>query len=221
MTVSSSFPKLEPLLARIHQDAREEADRVVTEAQGEAERALAEARDESEAEAERIKTEAMELNHQREAAEEADACRRGRFQRLALKNRLMEEAFQVAQASVRGSSKEAFHCLTEALVVRYAVPGALILIVDPADRPWLDEPFLRGLQSKLEGCHRGSHLADVQERPGLGGGIILGVGRREIDVSLTSLFAQLQEAFETELLGMLFPSEKSIPAEEGARAVAR
>ena len=208
-------------MARIRQDAREEADRVVTEAKGAAERALAEARDEAEAEAERIRTGAMELYRQRKAAEEVEGRRRGWFQRLAMKNRLMEEAFQAAQASVHGGSKETFQRLTEALVLRYAVPGDLTLIVDPAERPWLDGSFLKELRAKLEDCHKGAHLEAVEERPGLGGGIVLGVGRREIDASLTSIFEQLKEATEMELIGMLFPSEKSIPAEDGARAAPR
>jgi vacuolar-type H+-ATPase subunit E/Vma4 len=222
VTISPDAPDLGPLLERIRQDARKEANRLAEEAEAQAEGILAEARSEARDEYERIKAKALGLARQREAAQEAEARRRGRFRKLAVKHRLLEELFHEAQATLRGDSKESFLRLVESLLLRYAEPGSLVLIVDPAERPWLDEQSLKELQQKLDERQKGVRLEAVEEREGLGGGIVLNKGRREIDASLPSLLGQLRDISEAELSEELFLEEEDLKGlRKGAHAASR
>lgn len=222
MTVPPDLSNLEPLLARIKRDAQQEADGLAAEAEARAERIMAEARSEAEAEAERILAEAHARARQREEAEEAEARRRGRFQRLAVKHQFLEEVFQEVQAQLRGGSKESFRRLVEALLLSFAESGSLSLIVEPSEHSWLDEPFLNQLQDKLDKAGKGCRLEAVEERTGLGGGLVLRGGRREIDLSLPSLLGQLRENTEAHLAEELFPQkEEFFTGGEEARAEPR
>lgn len=214
MTATPGLPDLEPLLERIRKDALEEAERIEAEAEAQAERLLAEARSEAEAEAEEIKAQASRRARRREEAELAEARRRGRFQILSVKRDLMDEVFRSAEARIRGDSEESSLRLLEELLLRFAQPGSLTLIVDPDGRSLLEETVLAGLNEKLGRCRKGASLDGVEERVGLGGGVVLREGRREFDASLATLLGQLRESSEAALSEELFPEAHELRAFE-------
>lgn len=221
MTFSPDSSRLDPLLNRIRKDARLEADRLLAEADAESEGILEQARSEAEAEVERMKAEARYRAKRREDASEAEARRRLRFRQLEVRHRLLDRAFEEARKRVRGSSKEDFVRLAEALLLRFCEPGDLTLVVGPEESRWLDEALLGELQQKLEGCGSRASIQAVEERADLGGGIVLREGARELDLTLTALFEQIRQNMESELADELFPEEeKAGPAAEGSSASA-
>jgi len=196
--------ELQPLLDSILEDARKEAEQTRKKGREEAEALRAKFK----AEAERRRHNFLE-QARKEAAEEKNRRKiqaqmaAGR-ELLETKNQLLEELFRALKERLTGMKDDEYRGLLRKLILQAAETGTEELFLSPADRRWLGESFLAGLNQELKNRGKQGALVYGSDVSDLSGGFLLRRGKVVQNYSLDNLITTKKDELLPEIGKRLF-----------------
>lgn len=198
--------ELQPLLDSILEDAQKEAEKIRKKGREEAE-AL---RTKYKAEAEQVRQNILEQARIKAADDKArrkiQAQMAAGRELLETKNRLLEEFFSALKERLTGMKDDEYRGLLRKLILRAVETGTEELFLSPADRRWLGESFLAGLNQELKKQGKKGALVYGSDVSDLTGGFLLRRGKIVHNYSLENLIASKKDELLPEIGKRLFGS---------------
>jgi vacuolar-type H+-ATPase subunit E/Vma4 len=197
---------LEDILKKISEDARAEADSLVSVSRAEAESLREKARKE----AETLRAGLMRKAKER-AENHADRVKvlAGLDQRkeiLKEKKRLLDETFEQARKRLLNLSPGEYLAFLKPLILKTVESGNEEIIPSAAQKNLFTPDFLKSLNDAL-GIEKG-HLRLSGESGNFSGGFILREGNRETNMTLESLIDSQRDTLEPQIARTLFGEKR-------------
>lgn len=199
---------IEKILQRIREDARAEIEVILAEARSEAEATTAQY-------AARAEKEAAELLSHGKAeaedrAERLEGLARMEAQKIVLaeKQKLLEEAFQLAVQQLSDLPEKEYEALLVRLVQESATSGVEQVIFSPKDREKYGKKVVETVNDNLKAAGKTGTLTLSKETRPLRGGVVLRDKDGEIDCSLEMLVRLGRDELTVEVSDILFGNSK-------------
>jgi len=195
---------LEDILRKIEEDARREADKILSEARARAEEILHSA----EQEAERIRENLLE-----EARREAQTHKSRlismaqldmRKEILQEKQNLIDQVFQIALERLLRMEDEEYRELIREMLKQVVEHGDEEIILCERDKPRISQGFIQALNKELESEGKLGKLSIAEETGDFSGGFILRRGKIELNNSFDALLQAAKDEMRSELSQILF-----------------
>ncbi|HEX30665.1 TPA: hypothetical protein ENG04_11350 [Candidatus Poribacteria bacterium] len=195
---------LEDILRKIEEDARREADKILSEARARAKEILHSA----EQEAERIRENLLE-----EARREAQTHKSRlismaqldmRKEILQEKQNLIDQVFQIALERLVGMEDEEYRELIREMLKQVAEHGDEEIILCERDKSRISQGFIQALNKELESEGKPGKLSIAEETGDFSGGFILRRGKIELNNSFDALLQAAKDEMRSELSQILF-----------------
>ncbi|RJP24189.1 MAG: hypothetical protein C4520_04680 [Candidatus Abyssobacteria bacterium SURF_5] len=197
---------LEDILKKINEEARAEADSLLSLARAEAQSIREKAR----READDLKATLMR-EAERRAKSHAERIRilAGLDQRkeiLAVKKRLVDESIEEARKKILNLPPEEYLAFLKPLILNAVESGNEEIVPAEREKDLFTAAFLRSLNDAL-GPERG-HLRLSAEAGAFSGGCVLREGNRETNLTLSSLIESNRDMLEPQVARVLFGETK-------------
>ncbi|MCD6507639.1 V-type ATP synthase subunit E [Candidatus Poribacteria bacterium] len=195
---------LEDILRKIEEDARREADKILSEARARAEEILHSA----EQEAERIRENLLE-----EARREAQTHKSRlismaqldmRKEILQEKQNLIDQVFQIALERLLRMEDEEYRELIREMLKQVVEHGDEEIILCERDKSRISQGFIQTLNKELESEGKPGKLTIAEETGDFSGGFILRRGKIELNNSFDALLQAAKDEMRSELSQILF-----------------
>ncbi len=222
---------LERITDKILAEARAEADRITAAAEAEAEKIRCDYAARADAIRASLSDAAQREGNDLIARAKAEATNRKRDRMLAVRSRMVDESFEIAERSLRTMETEKYTELLTGLLAAalleeaeteeagraldgeaVELPTRYEVLLSSRDRDAIGEELIRRATQRLStkvDAERLSRLALSEETAAINGGFILRAGDVELNCSFALLFAELRERLEGEVTRALFPAEKA------------
>lgn len=196
---------IEKIKAKILEDAQNEADTIINSAKQEAERILAEAHKAAERESRDVlakaDAEAGEARRKIMAMAELD-MRKGL---LAVKQEMVDAAFDAALRHLKSLEDEEFEKVIGAMLEKAVVTGAEEIIVSPEDSRRFTPEFLEKVNQQLTRRRGEKAMLKLSgETRNISGGFILKGEGLEINNSFDAIIRMERDEIESEIARILF-----------------
>ena len=127
---------------------------------------------------------------------------------LALKQEMIETAFEKAISQLLEGDEERYSALLKKLILDANLEGDEELILNQGDREKMGDGFIRELnETFLKVGKKGGLRLSPESRP-IRGGVILRRGRKEVNCSVESIIYSKRDELEAIVARILFPDEK-------------
>jgi V/A-type H+-transporting ATPase subunit E len=197
---------IDDIIRQIEEDARAEADSLLSNARAEAEAIL----EKSKRQAEKLREE--ELQKAEENAKEHGrrietlAGLELRKEILKEKKSLIQNAFLMAEEDIAGLSPAEHRAFLKPIIIKAVESGQEEIVVSAKHIDAFTPEFIRELNSELDSKNGGLRLSE--ENGDFSGGFILREGKKEINLTLTSLIASGRDGLEPDVADILFGGNK-------------
>lgn len=198
--------ELQPLLDSILEDARKEAEEIRKKGREEAEALRAKFKAEAEQLRKNILEEARRKAAEEKARRKIQAEMDAGKELLETKNQLLGEFFSALKERLAGMKDDEYRGLLRKLILRAVETGTEELFLSPADRRWLGESFLAGVNQELKNQGKKGALVYGSEVSDLSGGFLLRRGKIVHNYSLENLIAAKKDELLPEIGKRLFGS---------------
>jgi len=193
---------VEDIIKKISEDARSEADALLSFARAEADAI----REKAQRQADELKAEmtqkAQERAKEHGARIEMLATLEFRKEILRAKKKLIEEALKKAEDTIRNFARDDYLSFLRFIILSEVDSGNEEIILSAAHRDLLTPDFLDGLNNEL-GPSKGN-LRLSEETGDFSGGVILRDGRKETNLTLKSLIESERDKLEPFVANILF-----------------
>ena len=193
----------EKLKEKILSDARLAADANLAQARREAESIVLKAREEAQSVNAALTTKAERDASAREKRLISIAELEGRKERLAVKQRLIDELFEKAIKSLCDKPNSEYETMLVAMVAAAASGGEEIVVSDK-DKNRLSDGFVDAVNKALAEKGKQGKLTMSRETRPINGGFILRSGQVEVNNSFESIVKNKRDSLEALAVKMLF-----------------
>lgn len=193
------------IVAKIDQEAKEKAERILGEARSKADQTLEDAKKK----AEYIRDQILE-----KAEQEGLAKRRGvaslasseaRKLVLAEKQAILQEVYQNTLENLKGMSIEDYRGYFKRMLLRLCESGDETIILSPQDSERITSEFIQEVNRQMASDKgKKGKLSISNETRQMVGGFVLKRGNVEIDNSFDSLVRSVRDQTEPEVIAILF-----------------
>lgn len=189
---------------RILEDARQEANKIITDAQNRADELIK--KNESEAAAVQEKQlkeneiKGLDLKRRMISVAQLDM----RKEVLKAKQDMIDKAFEQCLSSIVNMSAEEYRALIEELMVNTVQTGNEEVIFSHRDDERLGSDFIAGVNGRLASMGKKGDLKASTEKGSFNGGFILRSGGIEINNSFESVLRIIREEIEPQVAEILF-----------------
>jgi V/A-type H+-transporting ATPase subunit E len=192
---------LEDIIKKIDDDARAEADSLLSLAKAEADAIRDKARKQAEDLRQRLMQQAKERALERASRIRTLAGLDQRKELLAEKKRIIDEAFARAEEKIVNLPKEQYLEFVTRLMLGAVESGREEIIPSARHKDFFSQEFLENLNKQLGPK---GHLRLSGEAGNFSAGVILREGNKETNLTLKSLIAWRRDHLEPEIARMLF-----------------
>ena len=199
---------LEAIVAKILNDARKQVSRIegrsratIQSIQSQCEETVRAIREASSKRAERL---AEDQRRRLLSMAELDI----RKEALALKQEMIETAFEKAISQLLEGDKEKYSALLKKLVLDADLKGDEELILNPNDRGGMGDALIRELNEAFLKAGKKGEMRLSPESRSIRGGVIVRRGRKEVNCSVESIIYSKRDELEAPVARILFPDEK-------------
>lgn len=123
---------------------------------------------------------------------------------LAVKQELIEEAFQAALLKIRSLNDDEFERLMAALMVNLIETGDETVIINEQDKKRLSADFIYYVNRTIEKEQVPCHVTMSEEQRDMASGFILKRGNVEINATFEALLRQQRDTLSGEIVKILF-----------------
>ncbi|UCD72159.1 MAG: V-type ATP synthase subunit E [Syntrophobacterales bacterium] len=127
---------------------------------------------------------------------------------LALKQKMIERAFEKALSQVLEGDEEGYSALLKKLILKADPEGDEELILNQKDRERMGNGFIREMNESLLKADKKGKLKLAPESRPIRGGVILRRGRKEVNCSVESIIYLKRDELEAIVARILFPDVK-------------
>ncbi len=127
---------------------------------------------------------------------------------LALKQEMIETAFEGAISKLLEGDEERYSALLKKLILNADPQGDEELILNRSDRKRIGDDLIREINETLLEARRKGDLRLSPEVRQIRGGVILRRGRKEVNCSVESIIYSKRDELEAKVARILFPDEK-------------
>jgi V/A-type H+-transporting ATPase subunit E len=197
---------IDDIIRQIEEDAKAEADSLLSNAKAEADAI----REKSKRQAEKLRAE--ETQKAEEKAKEHGrrietlAGLELRKEILKEKKNLIEDAFAKAEAKIAGLSPDEHRAFLEPIILKAVESGNEEVVTSAQHRDAFTPEFIQDLKTKFGSKNGGLRLSE--ESGDFSGGFVLREGKKEINLTLTSLVTSIRDSLEPEVAKILFGENK-------------
>ena len=195
---------IEKITQRIAADAREDADAILTQAQADADVVTARYQAEADQLTEQIlakgKTQAEERRSRLRSAAEMER----RHQLLAVKQEVLDKAFELALDKLRSLPEEAYIDLLAKLTVKASSTGSEQLILSKTDRARYGVKVATKANKLLAQAGRTAKLTLSQESRDFQGGLLVADGDVEVNCTFETLVRLARGSVSGDVANVLF-----------------
>lgn len=195
---------IEKITDRIEEDVQREIDALLSEARNQAATIRADYEAKAKAETESILKKGEQAAAQREERLGSVAQLEARKLTLALKQEMVEAAFDRALAKLTGLPDEKYIALLAQLAVSSSRTGREAVILSQKDRARFGKQVVTAANDLLSKAGKPGTLTLAEETRSMAGGLILRAGKVETNCSFEVLIHLQREAIAAEVAGVLF-----------------
>lgn len=127
---------------------------------------------------------------------------------LALKQEMIEMAFEKAISQLLEGGEERYLALLKKLILDVDLEGDEELILNQRDRETISDVLIRELNKVFLKAGKKGELKLSPEIRSIRGGVILRRGRKEVNCSIESIIYSKRDELEVTVARILFPDEK-------------
>jgi len=127
---------------------------------------------------------------------------------LALKQEMIETAFEGAISKLLEGDEERYSALLKKLILNADPQGDEELILNQSDRKRIGDDLIRKINETLLEAKRKGELWLSRESRQIRGGVMLRRGRKEVNCSVESIIHSKRDELEVKVARILFPDEK-------------
>lgn len=200
---------IEDILRKIKSDAEAKASEIIRNAKSERENILKKAEEEAALLKEKLLKEGKDSAAQEGKREITMANLEARKEMLAVKQKLIEEAFKKALNGLYSFSAEEYRSVIKKMLISAVVSGEEEVIVSVADKEKLTPEFIAKVNEELKKNGKKGNLMLFSEERGIRGGFILREGRKETNLSFDSLIEEKRDELEDNLISIIFDKKAS------------
>ena len=195
---------IEDILRKIRSEAEAKADEIIHNAENERENILKKAEEEAALLKEKLLKEGKDSAAQERKREITMTNLEAKKNILAIKQKLIEEAFERALNSLYSFPAEEYRNAIKKMLISAVVSGEEEIIVSVADKEKLTSVFIAEVNEALKKKGKKGNLRLSSEERNIRGGFILRDGRKEINLSFDSLIEEKRDELEESLIGIIF-----------------
>ncbi len=195
---------LEDILRKIEEDARREADKILSEARARAEEILQGAEREAEQTRQNLLEEARREAQTHKSRLISMAQLDMRKEILQEKQSLIDQVFQRALERLVGMEDEEYRELIREMLKQLVEHGDEEIILCERDKSRISQGFMQALNKELESEGKLGKLTIAEETGDFSGGFILRRGKIELNNSFDALLQAAKGEMKTELSQILF-----------------
>jgi V/A-type H+-transporting ATPase subunit E len=197
---------IDDIIKQIEEDGRAEADSLLSNAKAEAEAVLEKGKRQAEKlraeETEKAKENAREHGRRIETLAGLDL----RKKILKEKKSLIEDAFSKAEEKIAGLSPDKYRAFLKPIILSAVESGNEEIVVSARHRDAFTPGFIQDLNSEL--ASKNGSLKLSEEGGDFSGGFVLREGKKETNLTLTSLIISKRDQLESEVAKILFGANK-------------
>lgn len=194
---------IEKITARIAQDAQADVQATLSQAQAEADRILADYRAQARAAKETILAQGHQEKQARQARLDSMAQLEARKGRLAAKQGVITEAFDMALEALCALPEKEMVSLLARLAAEHAQTGKEAILLAPAQREAIGQEVVRQANAKLGQ----GELTLGPAAPEIQGGLILRQGAVDVNCTFAMLVRRQRSVLSGQVAKILFPQE--------------
>ena len=195
---------IEDILRKIRNEAEAKADEIIRNAESEKESILKKAKEEAALLKEKLLKEGKDSAAQDRKRKITMANLEARKEILALKQKLIEKAFEKALEKLCSFSAEEYRRAVKKMLISAVTSGEEEIIISAADEKKLTPDFIGGVNEALKKGGRKGNLRFSPQKRNIRGGFILRDGRKEVNLSFDSLIEEKRDELEGSLIGIIF-----------------
>jgi V/A-type H+-transporting ATPase subunit E len=192
----------EDIVKKINEDARAEAESLLSLARAESDAILEKAKKQAEEMRADLTQKSKERAKRRGARIETIAGLELRKDTLKEKKSLIEDSFERAQKEIEDLPTEKYLGFLKPIILSAVESGVEKIIPSPKHRNMFTADFLAELNNEL-GPQKG-HLRLSDESGDFAGGFILRDGKKDTNLTLESLIKSQRDSLEPQIAGILF-----------------
>jgi V/A-type H+-transporting ATPase subunit E len=195
---------LEDILRKIEEDAKREADKILSEAKERAEEIIRNAQEEADRAKGRLMEEARRnaQTHKSRLISMAELDMRKEV--LQEKQSLIDLAFRKALERLTGMEDDEYRTLIERMLMQSVEYGDEEIILCERDKSRISQGFIQAFNKKLESEGKLGKLTIAEETGDFSGGFILRRGKIELNNTFDALLQAARGELETEISQILF-----------------
>lgn len=195
---------IEDILRKIRSESEAKASEIIHNAESEKESILKKAEEEAAKLGEKLLKEGKDSAAQERKREITMTNLEAKKNILAIKQKLIEEAFERALNNLYSFPAEEYRSAIKKMLISAVVSGEEEVITSVADKEKLTSVFITEVNEALEKEGKKGNLRLSSEERNIRGGFILRDGRKEINLSFDSLIEEKRDELEESLIGIIF-----------------
>jgi vacuolar-type H+-ATPase subunit E/Vma4 len=195
---------LEKLLDKIEEDAREQGERIVSEANTVVERIKAKGEEDAHDAAQAIRDSFLERAQRERVKISSEALSQSRGTLLSAQENLYEDIVEEALKIFRDIPEERYCVWLKRMIMKGTTSGDEDIFAAQYDRRLLEEGLLNEINQALRSEGRSGSLGLSEEQAGFDRGVILRGDRIENNLILETISRNVRDMYEGELLKTLF-----------------